>query len=154
MDDNIFICAIDLIINDHEPMNSSLITSDESMVISPNSTIDVSFKTRRNKSRTRRRGRKLGPDYISTPIYQNMNEESSLMTSDMSQVTEISNHNELSDSMLGERSQEEEMGTSTRYKTSDLLLGEKSQRSTNSKTSASKHAYRPQPEMTLTNESL
>ena len=47
------VCAIDLIINeDQEPMNSSLITSDESMVISPNATIDESWTTRKNKSRT------------------------------------------------------------------------------------------------------
>ena len=54
------------------------------------------------------------------------------MTSDMSQVTEISTRNESSDSMLGERSQEEEMETSTRNKSPDFLLGEKSQRSSRS----------------------
>ena len=47
---HLMICAIDLIINDEqEPMNSSLITSDESMVISPNSTINESWTTRKNK---------------------------------------------------------------------------------------------------------
>ena len=56
----ILVCAIDLIIKDQEPMHSSLITSDESMVISPTSTINESWTQRRNKSRTRRRGRKLG----------------------------------------------------------------------------------------------
>ena len=121
------VCAIDLIINDdQEPMNSSLITSDESMVISPNPTINESWATRKNKSQNRRRGRKLGLSDISTPIYQG-DEESSLMTSDMSQVTEISTCNESSDSMLGERSQKEEnMETSTRNKSPDLSLGEKS----------------------------
>ena len=119
------VCAIDIIIDDQEPMHSSLITLDESMVISPNSTINESWKQRRNKSRTQRRGRKLliviGD--ILTPIHQNINEESSLMTSDMSQLTEISTRNESSYSMLGERSQEEEMEKSNRNK-SPLLLGE------------------------------
>ena len=51
------------------------------------------------------------------------------MTSDMSQVTEISTSNESSDSMRGEISQEDEMETSTRNKSQDLLLGERSLRS-------------------------
>ena len=51
------------------------------------------------------------------------------MTSDMSQVTEISTRNESSDSMLGEISQEDEMETSTRNKPQELLLGERSLRS-------------------------
>ena len=123
------ICAIDLIINDEqEPMNTSLITSDESMITSPSNTINESWTTRKDKSRTRRRGRKLGLSDISTPIYQNdqyKNDESSLMTSDMSQVTEISTGNESSDAMLEELPQEEEMETSTRNKSQYLSLGEK-----------------------------
>ena len=116
-------------------MKSSLITSDDSMVISSNPTIDESLTTRKNISLTRRRGRKLGLSDISTPIYQNMNEESSLMTSDMSQVTEISTRNESSDSMLGERSQEEDnMEKSTLNKSPDLLLGEQSQQTSRSVT--------------------
>ena len=58
---HMIVCAIDLIINDdQEPMNSSIMTSDESMVISPNDTINESWTTSKNKSRTRRRGRKMG----------------------------------------------------------------------------------------------
>ena len=104
---HLLICAIDLIINDdQEPMNTSLITSDESMVISPNTTINESWTTRKNKSRTRRSGRKLGLSDLSTPIYQNdrnKNDESYLMTLDMSQVTEKSTCNESSDAMLEEQ---------------------------------------------------
>ena len=97
---HMLICAIDLIINEEqEPMNSSLITSDESMVISPNTTINESWTTMKNKSRTRRRSRKLGLSDVSTPIYHNMHEESSLMTSDMSQLTEIGERNDTSDLM-------------------------------------------------------
>ena len=125
---HILICAIDLIINEEqEPMNSSLITSDESMVISPNTTINESWTTRKNKSRTRRRSRKLGFSDVSTPTHHNMHEQSSLMTSDMSQVTEIGESNDTSDVMLGENSQEEDkMETSTHDKSSDLSLGERS----------------------------
>ena len=43
-DQAILICAIDLIIEDQEMLNSSLITSDESMIMSPNTTIDKSMK--------------------------------------------------------------------------------------------------------------
>ena len=49
----------------------------------------------------------MGLSDFSTPKCPNINEESSLMTSDMSQVTEISTCNESSDSMLGEQSQDE-----------------------------------------------
>ena len=108
-------------------MNSSLITSDESMVISPNTTINEPWTTNKNKSRTRRRGRKLGLNDISTPIYQNTNEESSLMTSDMSQVTEIFECNDSADWMPKENFQEKDnMETSTHDKSSDLSFGERS----------------------------
>ena len=112
------ICAIDLILTeDQEPMNSSLITSDKSMAISPNTTINESWTTRKNKSRTHRRGRNLGLSDVSTPIYQNMHEESSLMTSDMSQVTEISERNDSSYSMPKEKFQKNDnMETSTHDK--------------------------------------
>ena len=134
------VCAIDLLINEQEPMISSLITSDESMAISPNSTINESWTTRKNKSRTSRRERKSGLSDISTPIYASINEESSLMNSNMSQVTEISTRNESSDSMLGEKSQNKSphstskaitsitTETSTRNKLPDSLLAEKSRR--------------------------
>ena len=55
----IFVCAIELVINDQEPIHSSLITSDDPMVISPNSTINESWTERRNKSRTRRRDARI-----------------------------------------------------------------------------------------------
>ena len=124
---HLLICAIDLIIKNEEPMNTSLITSDESMAISPKTTINESWTTRKNKSRTRRRGRKLGLSDFSTPIYQNINEESSLMTSDMSEVTDIRERNDSSDSMLGDNLQEEEnMETSTHDKPPGSTFGEKS----------------------------
>ena len=55
---NILICVVDLIIEDEGMNHSSLITSDESMVISPNTTINESWSNRKNKAKDRRRGRK------------------------------------------------------------------------------------------------
>ena len=51
-DPNILIFAIDLIIQDQNMINSSLITSDESMVISPNNTINQSGQNKRKNPYT------------------------------------------------------------------------------------------------------
>ena len=103
------------------------------MVISPNTTINESWTTKKNKSRTRRRGRKLGISDISTLIYQNIHEESSLMTSDMSQVTEISERNDSSYSMLEKKSQEsDDMETCTQDKPPNLSFGERTRLSSQS----------------------
>ena len=74
----ILICGIDLIIEDHEMLNSSLITSDESMVMSPN-----------KSTQSKRRDRKLGISQCITPTWKKVNEHSSIMTSDRSQRTDI-----------------------------------------------------------------
>ena len=131
----IFICVIDLIIENEEMHHSSLITSDESMVISPNTTINESWSDRKNKAKDRRRGRKLGLSDYSTPKWKSLNTDSSLLTSDMSQVTEISTQDEPSGLSFGEESQNEletpfseQMETSTLIGPSGLLFGEKSQR--------------------------
>ena len=99
----IFVCGIDLVINYQELMQSSLITPDESIVISPNTTINES---RHEPKKNRGVGEEDANWNFSTPKYPNTKEESSLMTyiTDMSQMTEISTRNESSDSMLGERS--------------------------------------------------
>ena len=69
----------------------------------------------------------MGLSDIATPIYQNTNEESSLMTSDMSQVTEIFECNDSADWMPKKNFQEKDnMETSTHDKSSDLSFGEKS----------------------------
>ena len=129
---SILICGIDLVIND-QLMNSSLITSDESMVISPNTSINESWNDRRNQVKHRRRDRKLGLSDVSTPKWQHIQGESSLLTSDMSQETKKSTISESSDSLpsesegILERSMSETMETSTPDRPSGPLLEEKSQ---------------------------
>ena len=128
----IFVCGIDLVINYQELMQSSLITPDESIVISPNTTINES---RHEPKKNRGVGEEDANWNFSTPKYPNTKEESSLMTyiTDMSQMTEISTRIESSDSMLKERSRlkpktidNERMETSTRNESSDSILGERS----------------------------
>ena len=82
----ILICAIDLIIEDQEMINSILITPDESMVISPNNSMS---KLRKDK----RRNRKLGISECITRAWKRVDEDSSIMTSDRSQRTDISTDN-------------------------------------------------------------
>ena len=63
-------------------LNSSLITSDESMVVSPHTTINKSMQSKR-------RDRKLGISQCITPTWNKVNENSSIMTSDRSKRTDI-----------------------------------------------------------------
>ena len=72
----------------------------------------------------------MGLSDVSTPIYQNINEESSLMTSDMSQVMEISERNDSSYSMLGEKFEEDDnIETSTHDKPPGSSFGERTRQS-------------------------
>ena len=73
----IFICVIDFIIENEEMNHSSLITSDESMVISPDTKINESWSERKNKAKDRRRGQKLGLSDYSTRNWNSLNEDSS-----------------------------------------------------------------------------
>ena len=100
----IFICVIDLIIENEEMHHSSLITSDESMVISPSAAINESWSDRKNRAKDRRRVRKLGLSDYSTLKWKSLNTDSSLLTSDMTQVTEICTHDEPSGLSFGEES--------------------------------------------------
>ena len=136
---HILICGIDLIIENEGMNQSSLITSDESMVISPNTTINESWSDRKNKAKDRRRGRKLSKSDYSTPKWKSWT-DSSLLTSDMSQVTEISTHDEPSGLSFGEDSNNEleipiseQMETSTLNGPPGLLIGEKSRLGSESK---------------------
>ena len=104
---HILICVIDLVIENESINHSSLITSDESMIISPDTTIDESWSDRKNKTKDRRRGRKLCPADYSTPKWKSLNEGSSLLTSDMSEVTEISTHDEPAGLSFWEKSHNE-----------------------------------------------
>ena len=80
---NILIRAIDLIIQDQDMFDSSLITSDESMVISPNNTIDRSGQKKRITS----------TPAVTTPVWKNVDEYASIMTSDRSRTTNINTSN-------------------------------------------------------------
>ena len=134
---NILICAIDLIIEDQEMINSSLITSDESMVISPNNTTN---KSRQNK----RNNRKLGLSEYITPAWKKFEEDSSIMTSDRSHRTDITspdNPSESSDWVIEEQYQTiwettttrtRIVQTSTPNRPSGPLLEENSERTLNS----------------------
>ena len=74
-DDRInLICAIDLVIE--VPMNTSMITSHESMITSPNATPNNSMKERRNKYKNKRR-RKLGLCDFSIPLWSSTCDEPS-----------------------------------------------------------------------------
>ena len=76
----ILVCVIDLVMEDQEMDHLSLITSDELMIISPNTTISESWNDRRNNAKNRRRNRKLGLSEFSKPKWQNIKIESSLST--------------------------------------------------------------------------
>ena len=123
---NILICAIDFIIQDQEMIDSSLITSDESMVISPNNTINKSCQNKR-KTRT--------PEGA-TQVWKKVDEYASIMTSNRSQGTNIST-SESSDWSINEQRQispdnpttsTKTMQTSTPHRPSGPLLEKMSER--------------------------